>query len=155
MVLRQFQRALENPVNTEELELERLELSDYQTTARQFERIADHAVKLANLTTRFENPPSSDFADRIEESARTARDIVGQAATTIIDDGGTEAAHDALDRRDDLLASITEIERDLHQREVAESHLIALTLDSLTRTAEYGGNIAEASLNAAARSEQL
>jgi phosphate uptake regulator len=155
MVLRHFQRALENPVNTEELELERLELSDYQTTARQFERIADHAVKIATLATRFENPPPPDFADRIEEAARTARDIVEQAATTIIDDGETEAAHDALDRRDELIASITEIERDLHDRDVAESHLVALTLDSLTRTAEYGGNIAETSLNTAARSEQL
>jgi phosphate uptake regulator len=155
MVLRHFQRALENPINTEELELERLELSDYQTTARQFERIADHAVKMANLAMRFENPPSPEFADRIEQTARTSRDIVEQAATTIIDDDETEAAHDALDRRDELIARITEVERELHEQEVAESHLIALTLDSLTRTAEYGGNIAETSLNTAARDEQL
>lgn len=155
MVVRHFQRALENPVNAEELELERLALSDYQTTARQFERIADHAVKIADLATQFENPPPAEYADQIETAGARARDIVDQAATTIIDEGEIEMAHTALDRRDELIEEINAIGRELHEQEVAESHLIALTLDSLTRTAEYGGNIAETSLNAAARDATL
>jgi len=155
MVLRHFQRSLENRANTEELELERLELSDYQTTARQFERIADHAVKIATLATQFEGPVPTEFADQIERTGSTARDIVDQAATTIIDDGETDTAHSALDRRNELIAEITDIERDLHDREIPESHLVALTLDSITRTAEYGGNIAETALNTAARDERL
>lgn len=155
MVLRHFQRALDSPTNTEEVELDRLELSDYQTTARQFERIADHAVKLADLATQFENTPPAEFLDRIEEMADRARNIVEQAAETLLTDEATETAHDALDRRDDLIAEITDIERDLHEQAVPESHLIALTLDSLTRTAEYGGNIAETSLNTAARNQNL
>ena len=155
MVVRHFQRALENPVNAEELELEQLALSDYQTTARQFERIADHAVKIADLATQFENPPPPEFVDRIETAAATARDIVDQAATTILDEGEIERAHTAMDRRDELIEEINAIGRELHEREVTESHLIALTLDSLTRTAEYGGNIAETSLNAAARDANL
>jgi phosphate uptake regulator len=155
MVLRQFQRALDNPVNTEELELERITLSDYQMTARQLERVADHAVKIAELATRFEQAPPSEFADRIEQAAERGRDIVDQAAVTITGDGETELAHEALDRRDELIAEINTIERELHDRDVPESHLLALILESLTRTAEYGGNIAEASLNTAARNREL
>ncbi|MXR52472.1 phosphate uptake regulator PhoU [Halovenus sp. WSH3] len=155
MVLRQFQRALDNPVTTEELALERTALSDYQVTARQFERVGDHAVKIAELATQFEHPLPGDFADRIETAGRTARDIVDQAAATIIDNGETETAHTALDRRDELSADLKETERELHERDIEESHLIALTLDSLLRTAEYGGNIAETSLNTAARAEHL
>ncbi|WP_436900854.1 PhoU domain-containing protein [Halovenus halobia] len=155
MVSRHFQRALENPVNAEELDLGRLELYDYQTTARQFERIADHAVKLAGLGPRFEQPLPPDLARQIKNVGDSSRDIATQAAATLLADGETEAAHAALDRRDALLEDIAEIERTLHEEEIPQSHLIALVLDSLTRTAEYGGNIAETSLNAAARTEEL
>jgi phosphate uptake regulator len=155
MVLRQFQRSLDNPVTTEELELEQVTLSDYQTTARQFERIADHAVKIAELARRFEEPPPPEFADQLQRTGETAREIVEQAALTIIEDGEIELAHEALDRRDELVAEINGIERELHDGAIPQSHLIALTLESLTRTAEYGANIAEASLNSAARSKQL
>lgn len=155
MVSRHFQRALENPVNAEELELERLQLYDYQTAARQFERIADHAVKLGTLTTRFEQPIPADLARQINGVAARSRDVAAQAASSLLADGDTEMAHDTLDRRDELIEDITDIERTLHEQEIPESHLIALVLDSITRTAEYGGNIAETSLNAAARDERL
>ena len=155
MVSRHFQRALGNPINAEELELERLELYDYQTTARQFERIADHAVKLAELVSRFEEPFPTDLTRQIKRAGDRSRDIVTQAASSLLANGETETAHDALDRRDALLDDIGDIERTLHEEEIPESHLIALVLDSLTRTAEYGGNIAETSLNAAARDKQL
>lgn len=155
MVSRHFQRALENPVNAEELDLERLALYDYQTTARQFERIADHAVKLASLTDRFEEPLPPALARQVNGVAARSRAIVAQAASSLLADADTEMAHDALHRRDDLIEEITAVERQLHEEAVPESHLIALVLDSITRTAEYGGNIAETSLNAAARDERL
>ena len=155
MVSRHFQRALENPVNAEELDLGRLELYDYQTTARQFERIADHAVKLATLTNRFEHPLPANLARQINTVSARSRDIAAQAASSLLANADTEMAHDALDRRDELIEEITAIERTLHEQEIPESHLIALVLDSITRTAEYGGNIAETSLNAAARDQTL
>jgi len=155
MVSRQFQRSLKHLGNAAELEDGRMKLYDYQTTARQFERVADHAVKITDLTTRFDEPVPAEFAHRIKRIADRSRTILTQAATPLIDDGETELAHDALDRRNEVLAEISEVEQDLHSQEIEASHLIALTLDSLTRTAEYGGNIAEHSLNATARGEQL
>lgn len=155
MISRHFQRSLVSLRETEELELDQFELYDYQTTARQLERVADHAEKIANLAARFENPLPDEFADEIETIAEASRRIVEQATSTIIGDADIEIAHSALDNRDELIAELEELERELHERDIPESHLIALTLDSLTRTAEYGGNIAETALQTAAREKQL
>lgn len=46
-------------------------------------------------------------------------------------------------------------ERKLHEQDVVESHLIALVLDNLMRTAEYRGNIAQSALQIAVRNEKL
>lgn len=155
MISRHFQRSLVSLRETEELELDQSDLYDYQTTARQLERVGDHAEKIATLTTQFENPLPAGFAEKIETKAEASRRIVEQAASTIIGDADIETAHSALDNRDELTADLEDLERDLHERDVPESHLIALTLDSLTRTAEYGGNIAEVALQTVARDGKL
>lgn len=155
MITRHFQRSLVSLRETEQLELDQSDLYDYQTTARQLERVADHAEKIATLAARFENPLPDDFVDEIETNAEASRRIVEQATSTIIGDADIETAHRALDDRDELTAELEDLERELHQRDVSESHLIALTLDSLTRTAEYGGNIAETALQTAAREKRL
>lgn len=155
MISRHFQRSLVSLRETEELELDQSELYDYQTTARQLERVADHAEKIAKLASQFESPPPADFAEEIEVTAATSREIVEQAASTIIGDIAIETAHSALDSRDKLTKELEMFERKLHEQDVAESHLIALVLDSLMRTAEYGGNIAESALQTAARNEKL
>lgn len=155
MISRHFQRSLVSLRETEELALDQSELYDYQTTARQLERVGDHAEKIADLGSQFESPPPTDFADEIETVATTSREIVEQASSTIIGDAAIETAHSALDRRDELTAELADLERDLHEQDVSESHLIALTLDSITRTAEYGANIAETALQTAAREKKL
>lgn len=155
MISRHFQRSLVTPRETAALDLDQAELYAYQTTARQLERIGDHAEKVADLATQFERPPSPALADEIESAAASSRQIVEGAASAVVGDNGVAAAHDALDRRDELTTRLTDLERELHEGDVAESHLIALALDSLTRTAEYGGNIAETALQTAARAERL
>lgn len=155
MVSRHFHRSLEDIQETEALNLDQSELYVYQTTARQLERVADHAEKIADLATQFETPPPADFADQIRTTADASRGIVEQATSTILGDADIETAYNALDNRDELTTALEALERDLHDRDVPESHLIALTIDSLTRTAEYGGNIAETALQTAAREQQL
>lgn len=155
MISRHFQRSLVSLRETEELELDQSDLYDYQTTARQLERVADHAEKIANLAARFENPLPDDIVAEIETNAEASRRIVEQATSTIIGDADIETAHRALNDRDELTAELEDLEHELHERDIPESHLIALTLDSLTRTAEYGGNIAETALQTAAREKQL
>lgn len=154
MVSRHFQRSLVSLRETEELDLDQSTIYDHQTTARQLERVGDHAEKIAAVAARFDNPPGT-FDDEIEASARRSREIVKQATSTVIRDTDIDTAYDVLDKRDDLTADLENLERELHEQDVPESHLIALTIDSVTRTAEYGGNIAESALQAAARNRQL
>lgn len=160
MITRHFQRSLIRLQETEELALDQSELYDFQTTARQLERFADHAEKVSNLAVQFENPPPDDFGEDIESVADRSREVVKQAASTIIGDADLETAHDALDLRDDVTNQLETLQRRLHERESAkgdidDGHLIALTLDSMTRTAEYGANIAETALQSAARDRRL
>lgn len=155
MISRHFQRSLVSLRETDDLNLDQSDLYDYQTTARQLERVADHAEKISNLAARFEHPLPDDFVDEIEMNADASRQIVEQATSTIIGDADIDTAHRALDNRNELTAELEDLERELHQRDIPESHLVALTLDSLTRTAEYGGNIAETALQTAAREKQL
>lgn len=155
MITRHFQRSLVDLQETEELSLDQSTLYDYQTTARQLERVGDHAEKIAGLGQRFESPPDPEFADPIRDHADSARGIVERAVNTIFGDADIDAAHDALDERDELTESLESLGRSLHERDVQESHLLAPTIDSVTRTAEYGANIAETALQAGARDKLL
>ncbi|MFW5905355.1 MAG: PhoU domain-containing protein [archaeon] len=155
MITRHFQRSLVDLQETEELSLDQSTLYDYQTTARQLERVGDHAEKMAGLGRRFEGPPDPEFAEPIREHSASARGIVERAVNTVFGEADIDAAHDALDERDELTDSLEALGRSLHDRDVPESHLLAPIIDSVTRTAEYGANIAETALQAAARDKTL
>lgn len=155
MISRHFQRSLVSLQETEKLDLDQADLYVYQTTARQLERVGDHAEKIADLASQFQNPPPSAFAKEIASNAEAARNIVNQATSTIVGDADIDTAHTVLDNRDALTEELQALERELHDQDVPEGHLIALTLDSLQRTGEYGGNIAETALQTAARERQL
>ncbi|UWG46351.1 Phosphate uptake regulator [Halanaeroarchaeum sp. HSR-CO] len=155
MITRHFQRSLVDLQETEELSLDQSTLYDYQTTARQLERVGDHAEKIAGLGRRFETPPDPAFAEPIREHSASARNIVERAVNTVFGNAGIDAAHDALEERDEVTDSLEALGRSLHDRDVPESHLLAPTIDSVTRTAEYGANIAETALQAAAREKTL
>lgn len=90
-----------------------------------------------------------------QTTARRSPEIVEQATSTVIRDSDIDTAYDVLDERDNLTADLETLEREPHERNVPESHLIAFTIDSVTRTAECGGNTAETALQAAARNQQL
>ena len=80
LVDRHFQRALSSLQEIDRLELDRPTLFDYYTTARNLERIADHAEKIAMIATRVETSPETVIED-IVAFARRSRDIVEDAAS--------------------------------------------------------------------------
>ncbi|SFR90874.1 Phosphate uptake regulator [Halomicrobium zhouii] len=154
MVTRHFRRALTDLHEVEKLDHGRDDLFEYYYTCRQFERIADHAEKIARFALDPDAGLPADFGDRIVSLGKDARQIVDQAADVVLADAGIEAAHLALEHRDDLVADIETLDRELYDHDVpGEAHTAGLLLDSLQRTAEYGANVANISIQQVSRGE--
>ncbi|MCU4800273.1 phosphate uptake regulator PhoU [Halobacteria archaeon HArc-gm2] len=152
MVTRHFRRALTDLHEVEKLDHGRDDLFEYYYACRQFERIADHAEKIARFALDPDAGLPADFGDRIVSLGKDARQIVDQAADVILADAGIEAAHLALEHRDELVTEIETLDRDLYDHDVpSEAHTAGLLLDSLRRTAEYGANVANISIQQVSR----
>jgi phosphate uptake regulator len=152
MVTRHFRRALTNLQEVEKLSYGRDELFEYYYASRQFERCADHAEKIARFALDPDAVVPATFADRIESLSATSRQVVDDAADVILADGGIEAAHAALSKRNDLGDNLQALDRDLYGHDTpGEAYVVGLLLDSIQRTAEYGANVAGIAIQQTAR----
>ncbi|ELY63240.1 phosphate signaling complex PhoU family protein [Natrinema versiforme] len=152
MVTRHFRRALTNLHEVEKLEYTRDELFEYYYVCRQFERIADHAERIARFTSDPEVTIPASFEDRIDSLASSSRQIINSAADVILADAGVEGAQTALTQRDELTADLRSLDRDLYAHDdPAEAYVVGLLLNSIRRTGEYGANIAGIAIQQCAR----
>ena len=154
LVNRCFQKALTSLQESEQLDLDRPTIFSYYTTARQLERVADHAEKIATTALRVEDPSAVDSLDELVSLADQSREVVADAASVLLGGGSVEQAYTALRTRDELLAAVEPLDRRLHDGSSSDTYLLALVLDSVRRTAEYGGNIAEAMIQASIRTDE-
>ncbi len=152
MVMRHFRRALTNLQEVEKLAYNRDELFEYYYLSRQFERIADHAEKMARFTFDPDATVPGEFTERIEELAERSRRVVNAAADAILADAGIDGATTAFTDRDALMTDIRSLDRELYAHDdTAEAHVVGLLLDSICRTAEYGTNVAGFAIQRVAR----
>jgi phosphate uptake regulator len=152
MVTRHFRRALTNLHEVEKLEYSRDELFEYYYASRQFERIADHAEKIAGFTPDPEATIPESFEDRIDALAANSRRVIDNAADVILADAGIEGAHTALTQRDELTTDLRALDRELYVHDdPAEAYVVGFLLDSIRRTGEYGANIAGIAVQQVAR----
>lgn len=151
MIARHFNRSLTSLAEVDHLALTRSELFDYYLTARWLERVADHAVRIVAATTRTETPALPDIADELGSYADTSRNIVKEATGAVLGDESSASPHDTLDRRDETVRHIATLDQVLFERAPADAYAVTQVLDSLIRTAECGGNIAEVAVQAAQR----
>jgi phosphate uptake regulator len=135
LVSRQFYRALTDVREVDKLGVDRRIALTRFRTARQLERIADHAERIADVASRREEPPEPDLGDRFEAIATGARRVVRSAL-----DGDTE---EALSRRDDVVRRLDDLDRELYTADREGTYLDGRVIESIRRTAEYGGNVAE------------
>jgi len=143
MVTRHFRRSLTDLHEVEKLAHGRDELFEYYYAARQFERIADHAEKMATFTLEPDASIPESYADELSDLGNTTRGIIDDAADAILTDAGIETASAVLAKHDQLLDRLGELDRDLYDHDVpSEAYVLGLLLDSLRRSAEYGVNVA-------------
>ncbi len=154
MITRHFRRSLSDLHEVEKLGWARDELFEYYYVARQFERIADHAEKIAGFAMDPDAPVPDEFSEEIDDLGSAARDVVDEAADVILTDAGIETANQALARRDALMERLEALDRDLYDHDSsAEAYVLGLLLDSLRRTAEYGANVAEVGVERVTREQ--
>ena len=155
VVSRIFRSTLRTPKAAEELGISREDCFDYQYSARQLERIADHATKIAHLTLEIENELPDGVTDGIEKLYEDAVSVIDGGMDALFTDDSTEAtrlAHEARERVREIDAHARSIDNLLRELDPTRAQLVGLIVDSVSRTADYGGNIAEAALQKAAPS---
>jgi len=155
VVSRIFRATLRTPKASEELGLPREICFDYHSSARQLERIGDHATKIAHLTLEIDQEVPEDVVVAIEELHDEVVSVIDGGMDALFTDDSEEATRLANDVReqvrkiDQTARGIDELLREL---DPAHAQLVGLIVDSVSRTADYGGNIAETALQKAAPS---
>ncbi|KAB1193446.1 AbrB/MazE/SpoVT family DNA-binding domain-containing protein [Haloferax sp. MBLA0076] len=153
VVSRIFRATLRTPKAAEELGLPREVCFDYQSAARQLERIGDHATKIAHLSLNFEQPVSEEIIAAIEELFEESKKVVNGGMDALFAEDSNEAtrlaneSREAVQEIDERARKIDELLRDL---DPGRAQLLGLVVDSVSRSADYGGNIAETALQKAA-----
>ena len=153
VVSRIFRATLRTPKAAEELGLPREECFDYHSSARQLERVGDHATKIAHLTLKFDEPLPEAVIAAIEDLHEDAVEVIDSAMDALFEEDTEAASRQANVARagvraiDERVRAIDELLRDL---DPARAQLLGLVVDSVLRSADYGGNIAETALQKAA-----
>ncbi|MFC5280150.1 PhoU domain-containing protein [Halorubrum rubrum] len=153
VVSRIFRATLRTPKAAEELGLPREECFDYHSSARQLERVGDHATKIAHLTLNIEEPLPEDVIDAIDDLHGDAVEVIDTAMDALLAEDNDEATRLANEARtgvraiDERVRAIDELLRGL---DPTRAQLLGLVVDSVLRSADYGGNVAETALQKAA-----
>jgi len=150
LISRGFQRSLVDP--SIGMSTDGLRSFEYYMVARQLERVADHAEKIAEIAGRLEAAPSEEIADSLEAYGTAAREVVTDSLTGLFEDTPEPAT--VIADADDLLADIEAFDEELYHTDHVDSYLLGVVLDSIVRTTQYGVNIAESGLQARYRTAE-
>jgi phosphate uptake regulator len=152
MTSRVFRTVLRNPTAADEIGFSRETCFDLQSSARQLERIADHATKIAKLALEIGEVPgnAAEPLRVLEQQASTVPETAMDALLTDESADAVELAGQARDHMDEVDERVRDVDKEIHEFEPQIAQVLGLVVDSLSRTADYGGNIAENALQKAA-----
>jgi phosphate uptake regulator len=152
MISRVFRTVLRNPTAATEIGFPRETCFDFQSSARQLERIADHATKIAEIALDVDAVPES-AAGPLRELLDEAIAIPETAMDALLAEDNDEAVDLATSARgaiEGVDGKARAVDKEIRQFDPSTAQSLGLVVDSLSRTADYGGNIAENALQKAA-----
>ncbi|WP_136689216.1 phosphate signaling complex PhoU family protein [Halorhabdus amylolytica] len=153
MVSRVFRTVLRDPTTATEIGFPRETVFDYQSGARQLERIADHATKIAGIAEEIDSVPDEEAAalQELQEIAVSVPETAMDALLSEDPDEAVSLANEARSRIDEVDSKAREVDNLIREFDDPQrAQRLGLVVDSLTRTADYGSNIAESALQKAA-----
>ncbi len=153
VVSRIFRGTLRSPQMAREIGLSRENCFDYHSSARQLERIADHAAKISQLTLELDDTVPEPVIESLETLCLAATSIIDTAFEALFEteaEQATELANDARTSVSEIDDQARAIDDQLRDLDPARARHLGLIVDSLSRSADYGGNIAETALQKAA-----
>jgi phosphate uptake regulator len=153
LVDRHVTRAFDRLETADALCTPRPDLFELWMTARELERVADHAVDIAGEPDPEDGPMDPDLAERLRTFGRRSRDVVEDATSVMIGDADLSSARRALAARDRLREEFSTFERTLFESDAAGFRTVRV-LRCLSRTIEHGGNVAEIAVRSAIRRDE-
>jgi len=150
---RQLYASFRDPLGEVEQQISRVNFFNTHTVARQLERVADHAVKIAHATEAIVEESldiPGGLQDVIRDTTESVRQLLDQSIRAFKDFNEIDAHH-ALGMTPSIDKLIEEMDRELLN--LREPHLafhIGIVVDSIGRVKDYAANIAEVALNAEA-----
>ena len=148
MVSRVFRSVLREPSAAAEVGLDRESCFDFHSSARQLERVADHATKIAKRASMIEEVPS-EVGESLTDLCVGSLEVVELAMDAMVEQEAAEStalatrAREQVDRVGERARDTDSLVRELDRN---QAQRMGLVLDSLKRSADYGGNIAETAL---------
>jgi phosphate uptake regulator len=152
MTSRVFRGVLRDPSTATEVGLPRDVCFDYHTSARQLERVADHATKIAEHALELDEIPDG-AAEGLQELNAGANEVIETSMDALLEDDAETANREANAARrmvDEVDDQAREVDNRVRELDPQQAQLLGLIVDSLSRAADYGGNIAETALQKAA-----
>lgn len=153
VVSRIFRGTLRSPTMAREIGLSRENCFDYHSTARQLERVADHAAKISQVTLELDASIPDQVLESLDALLADALEVIDTALDALFAED-SERATDLANAARDQVAGIDDhtrvIDDQLRDLDPDRTRHLGLIVDSLSRSADYGGNIAETALQKAA-----
>lgn len=148
MISRQFISTLTDVLHEERVSINKSEFFNYHTAANQLERIADHAVKIADAASSLESKLEEEIESSILPVENLAMQVI-EGAVAALEDKDADQANRALDRSKQVDQILLDLNGKLYELDPKVSQLLGTVTDSIGRAKDYGTNIAETALNAA------
>ena len=153
LLSRQLYEALRDPLAEVERGVSRVEFFNAHTVARQLERIADHAVKIAQSAEALigeDRVLPDDLSNDLHDTEVLVRELLDQVMGAYLELDVSKAQR-ALITLPEIETSLARIDREL--LDLDDSHLafhLGIVVDSIGRVKDYAANIAELAINAEA-----
>ncbi len=146
MLYRQFRIVLRDLLAEEAAGVSRLKLFDIHTVARQLERVADHAVKIAHVTTSLEEAPPLKVAEALRKGGDQVNTLLRESVEAFRTATPTLASQ-VIDTALGMEERLRKAVKLLWNLDPHEAQLIGIAFDSIGRVKDYSINIAETALN--------